>query len=43
MKLSSRRKCEDRVYLSHFATISNSSVTYEVVKDYKGLMEIVTK
>ena len=27
----------------HFATISNSSVTYDVVKDYKGLMDIVTK
>ena len=27
----------------HFATISNSTVTYDVVKDYKGLMDIVTK
>ena len=26
----------------HFATISNSAVTYDVVKDYKGLMDIVT-
>ncbi len=27
----------------HFATISSSTVTYDVVKDYKGLMDIVTK
>jgi len=27
----------------HFATISNSTVTYEVVKDYQKLMDIVTK
>lgn len=27
----------------HFATISNSTVTYDVVKDYKGLMDIVTR
>ena len=27
----------------HFATISSSSVTYDVVRDYKGLMDIVTK
>jgi len=27
----------------HFATISNSTVTYDVVKDYKGLMDVVTK
>jgi len=26
----------------HFATISNSAVTYDVVKEYKGLMDIVT-
>ena len=27
----------------HFATISSSTVTYDVVKDYQGLMNLVTK